>query len=204
MEFTLPTLEYSFDALEPYIDSQTMQIHHDKHHAGYIKNLNDALSAYPPLQSKTAEELLADLDSIPEEIRTTVQNNAGGHLNHTLFWEVIAPNSGGIPTDGVRDKIHERWASFDAFKEEFSKAAATRFGSGWAWLVVDAQKQLHVYSTANQDSPVMQSHVPLLGLDVWEHAYYLKYQNRRAEYIEAFWNIINWEAVNAKLERAFT
>lgn len=204
MEFTLPTLEYSFDALEPYIDSQTMQIHHDKHHAGYIKNLNDALSAYPPLQSKTAEELLADLNSIPEEIRTAVQNNAGGHLNHTLFWEVIAPNTGGIPTDGVRDKIHERWASFDAFKEEFSKAAATRFGSGWTWLVVDAQKQLHVYSTANQDSPVMQSHVPILGLDVWEHAYYLKYQNRRAEYIEAFWNIINWEAVNAKLERAFT
>lgn len=204
MEIQLPELGYAFDALMPYIDEQTMQIHHGKHHAGYIKNLNDALSEFSYLQSKTAEELLSDLSLLPEEVRTTIQNNAGGHVNHSLFWEIIGPNTGGSPADGVRDKIHEKWGSFEAFKGEFNKAALSRFGSGWAWLVVDENKQLQVYSTANQDSPLMQSHVPILGLDVWEHAYYLNYQNRRAEYIEAFWNIVNWQKVNEKLERART
>lgn len=204
MELTLPDLPYSFDALEPHIDRKTMEIHHGKHHAGYTNKINEALEGHEELKNKTIEEILIDLDSIPEDIRVAIQNNGGGFANHSLFWEILSPEGGGNPTDGVRDLIHQQWASYEAFKDEFSKTALSRFGSGWAWLVVDKDKKLHIYSTANQDSPYSQGHVPILGLDVWEHAYYLHYQNKRADYVEAFWNLINWEKVNENLEKAFT
>lgn len=198
----LPDLPYPHDALEPYIDAQTMQIHHGKHHATYVNNLNAALEKYPELQNKSVEELLKDINSVPEDIRTAVRNNGGGHHNHSLFWRIMGPNKGGEPTGALADAINKAFGSFAAFKEEFTKAATTRFGSGWAWLVVDKDGNLKVISTPNQDSPLMEGLTPILGLDVWEHAYYLKYQNRRPEYIENFWNVVNWAAVKEHYDKA--
>lgn len=198
----LPNLPYPHDALEPYIDAQTMQIHHGKHHATYVNNLNAALEKYPELQNKSVEELLKDINSVPEDIRTAVRNNGGGHHNHSLFWRIMGPNKGGEPTGALADAINKAFGSFAAFKEEFTKAATTRFGSGWAWLVVDKDGNLKVISTPNQDSPLMEGLTPILGLDVWEHAYYLKYQNRRPEYIENFWNVVNWAAVKEHYDKA--
>lgn len=202
MAHELPALPYAFDALEPYIDAQTMQIHHDKHHAAYVNNLNAALeSADASLRSLDVEELLRRIDQVPESIRTAVRNNGGGHANHSLFWQIMAPNAGGTPSGEVASAITSTFGSFDRFKETFTKAALGRFGSGWAWLVLKDGK-LDVYSTANQDSPLMEGHVPLLGLDVWEHAYYLKYQNRRPEYVENWWNVVNWAEVNRRFLKA--
>ena len=202
MAFTLPPLPYPYDALEPYVDAQTMEIHHTKHHQGYVNNLNKALEGYPELQNKSIEELLRGINEIPEAIRTAVRNNGGGHANHSLFWTIMKPNGGGEPTGELAEAIKATFGSFEAFKEKFSAEAAGRFGSGWAWLVVDENGKLQVYSTPNQDSPYMQGHTPILGLDVWEHAYYLKYQNRRAEYIQNWWNVVNWDAVNEEYAKA--
>ncbi|MDK2779786.1 MAG: superoxide dismutase, Fe-Mn family [Trichococcus sp.] len=201
MAFTLPALPYAYDALTPYIDEETMHLHHEKHHNAYITNANAALEKHPELANKTIEELLADLNSIPEDIRTAVRNNGGGHANHSLFWTVLAPNAGGEPTGAVKDGIEEAFGSFDAMKEKFSAAAAGRFGSGWAWLVVSDGK-LEITSTPNQDSPISEGKTPILGLDVWEHAYYLNYKNVRPEYIKAFWNLVNWDEVNRRLAAA--
>ena len=198
MAHTLPPLPYAPDALEPSIDAQTMQIHHGKHHQAYINNLNAALEAHPDLQAKSVEDLIKDLNALPEAIRTAVRNNGGGHANHSLFWTLMAPNAGGAPTGKAADAITGAFGSFDTFKEQFAKAATTRFGSGWAWLVSSSGK-LAIESTANQDSPIMEGKKPILGLDVWEHAYYLKYQNRRPDYIAAFWNVVNWAKVNESL-----
>jgi len=201
MAHQLPPLPYDYAALEPHIDEQTMRIHHDKHHATYVTNLNAALEKAPQLQDKSVEELLSDINSVPEDIRTAVRNNGGGHANHTLFWEILGPNGGGEPTGAIGAAITSTFGSFDSFKEQFAKAATTRFGSGWAWLVSDNGK-LAITSYPNQDSPLMEGQVPILGLDVWEHAYYLKYQNRRPEYISAWWNAINWDAVNERFSKA--
>ncbi|HXE80982.1 MAG TPA: superoxide dismutase [Vicinamibacterales bacterium] len=195
MAHELPPLPYAFDALEPYIDAQTMQIHHGKHHATYVNNLNAALEKYPDLQKKSAEDLIRGLSTVPEEIRTAVRNNGGGHVNHSMFWKLMAPNAGGAPTGAVADAIKSSFGSFEAFKEQFAKAALGRFGSGWAWLI-DNNGKLTIESTPNQDNPMMEGKKPILGLDVWEHAYYLKYQNRRADYINAWWNVVNWAEVN--------
>jgi Fe-Mn family superoxide dismutase len=195
MAFTLPDLPYAPNALEPHIDARTMQIHHGKHHQAYINNLNAALEGHAELQKHSLEDLLRGIERVPEAIRATVRNNGGGHANHSLFWTLMAPNAGGTPTGPLADAIAGAFGSFEAFKESFAKAAATRFGSGWAWLVVDGKGKLQVYSTANQDSPLMQGDRPILGLDVWEHAYYLNYQNRRPDYIAAFWNVVNWKEV---------
>lgn len=200
MAFELPKLSYPYDALEPYIDATTMEIHHTKHHGGYVKNLNAALEKYPEWASKSIEDILKDLDNIPEDIRTTVRNNGGGHYNHSIFWTIMGPNGGGEPSGKLAESIDKTFGSFDKFKEEFSNAAATRFGSGWAWLVLDNYGHLSILSTPNQDNPITYSLKPLLGLDVWEHAYYLKYQNKRPEYIQAWWNIVNWEEVNIRYE----
>ncbi|MCK9251596.1 MAG: superoxide dismutase [Eubacteriales bacterium] len=197
MKHTLPTLNYAYDALEPYIDARTMEIHHTKHHQAYIDKLNAALAGRPELADKPLEALLADLDALPADIRTAVRNHGGGHANHTLFWTVIGPGQGGRPQGDLAAAIDRAFGSFDAFKAQFADAAAGRFGSGWAWLVKDKDGKLSIDSTANQDSPLMAGKTPLLGLDVWEHAYYLKYQNRRPEYIGAFWNIVNWQQVAA-------
>src|SRR3990172_3621264 len=187
-------LPYAYNALEPHIDEQTMRIHHDKHHAAYVTNLNAALEKHPALQSKAVDDLLKTIGSVPEDVRTAVRNNGGGHANHTLFWELMGPGAGGAPTGALAEAIRSAFGSFDAFKDQFAKAAMGRFGSGWAWLV-DAGGSLKIESTANQDSPLMEGKRPLLGLDVWEHAYYLKYQNRRADYVGAWWNVVNWAAV---------
>jgi Fe-Mn family superoxide dismutase len=195
-----PPLPYPYDALEPHIDTRTMQIHHDKHHQGYVNKLNAALEGHPDLQAKSVEELLSDLDALPESIRTAVRNNGGGHANHTLFWPSMSPDGGGEPEGALAEAINATFGSFSAFKEQFSQAAATRFGSGWAWLCVDGGGSLQVLSTPNQDSPLSQGLTPILGLDVWEHAYYLNYQNRRPDYIAAFWNIVNWDEVALRLE----
>ncbi|UFJ41266.1 superoxide dismutase [Brevibacillus humidisoli] len=201
MAHQLPPLPYAFDALEPHIDAQTMEIHHDRHHATYVNNLNAALEGQADLQSKSIEDLIGNLDAVPESIRTAVRNNGGGHANHTLFWEILSPNGGGAPSGALADAINAAFGSFDNFKAEFAKAATTRFGSGWAWLVVDNGK-LAVTSTPNQDSPLMEGKTPILGLDVWEHAYYLKYQNKRPDYIGAFWNVVNWDEVSKRFEAA--
>ena len=201
MAFTLPALPYAYDALTPYIDEETMHLHHEKHHNTYITNVNAALEKHPELAEKTIEELLADLNSVPEDIRTAVRNNGGGHANHSLFWTVLAPNAGGEPTGAVKDGIEEAFGSFDAMKEKFTAAAVGRFGSGWAWLVVSDGK-LEITSTPNQDSPISEGKTPILGLDVWEHAYYLNYKNVRPEYIKAFWNLVNWDGVNSRLAAA--
>ncbi|MEZ4700811.1 MAG: superoxide dismutase [Rhodothermales bacterium] len=195
MAFVLPDLPYAHDALEPHIDARTMQIHHGKHHQGYVNNLNAALEGHADLQGKSLEALLRGIDQVPEAIRVAVRNNGGGHANHSLFWTVMSPNGGGAPSGALGNAITSAFGSFDAFKDAFAKAAATRFGSGWAWLVVDKSGKLQVYSTANQDSPLMQGDRPILGIDVWEHAYYLNYQNRRPDYIGAFWNVVDWDTV---------
>jgi Fe-Mn family superoxide dismutase len=202
MPHTLAPLPYAFDALEPHIDAQTMQIHHGKHHQAYVTNLNTALDKQPSLHTKPLEDLLSGLGGIPEEIRTPVRNNGGGHWNHTLFWQLMAPNAGGEPSGALADAINAAFGSFASFKEKFAAAAMGRFGSGWAWLVSDGRK-LSITSTPNQDNPLMDGVSPgriLLGLDVWEHAYYLKYQNRRADYITSWWNVVNWNAVGARLK----
>ncbi|EMF0278379.1 superoxide dismutase [Enterococcus faecium] len=201
MTYTLPDLPYAYDALEPYIDEETMHLHHDKHHNTYVTNLNAAIEKYPELGEKTIEELLSDMDAIPTDIKTAVRNNGGGHANHSFFWEIMAPNAGGEPTGEIKEAINEAFGDFSSFKEEFKKAAAGRFGSGWAWLVMENGK-LAITSTANQDSPLMEGKTPILGLDVWEHAYYLKYKNVRPDYITAFWNVINWDEVNKRFEAA--
>jgi superoxide dismutase, Fe-Mn family len=199
--FTLPKLGYAYDALEPHIDARTMEIHHSKHHQAYITNANNALQAHPALQKRSAEEILADLNSVPEAVRTTLRNNVGGHVNHAFFWRVIGPNGGGSPQGPLANAIGASFGSFDAFKSQFADAATKRFGSGWAWLTARSGK-LAISSTANQDSPLSEGATPLLGLDVWEHAYYLKYQNRRPDYIAAFWNVVQWEQVAANLAAA--
>ncbi|MFJ7971408.1 superoxide dismutase [Psychrobacillus sp. NPDC096389] len=201
MAYELPQLPYAYDALEPHIDKETMNIHHTKHHNTYVTNLNNAVAGKAELESKSVEELIADLDALPEDIKTAVRNNGGGHANHSLFWEILSPNGGGNPTGELASAIDAKFGSFDAFKEEFAKAATTRFGSGWAWLSV-ANGELEVSSTANQDSPIMEGKTPLLGLDVWEHAYYLNYQNRRPDYIGSFWNVVNWDEVSKRYEAA--
>ncbi|MEX2104949.1 MAG: superoxide dismutase [Bacilli bacterium] len=201
MAFELPALPYEFNALEPHIDAKTMEIHHDRHHATYVNGLNTALEGHADLQNKSLEDLLRGINSVPENIRTAVRNHGGGHHNHSLFWEVIGPNGGGEPTGELAEAINSTFGSYDKFKEEFSKAATTRFGSGWAWLTVNGGK-LEVTSTANQDSPLMEGKTPILGLDVWEHAYYLKYQNKRPDYIGAFWNVVNWNEVNKRYNAA--
>jgi Fe-Mn family superoxide dismutase len=200
MPFSLPSLPYPSDALEPSIDKMTMEIHHGKHHNGYVTNLNKALESAPDLASKSLEELLArNCAVVPDAIKTAVRNNAGGHINHSMFWQIMGPKAGGQPSGKLADAIRSAFGNFDTFKEKFSAAAMGRFGSGWAWLA-SAGGKLDIYSTANQDSPVMEGKYPVMGIDVWEHAYYLKYQNRRAEYIAAWWNVVNW----AEIEKRFS
>lgn len=198
--FELPPLKYAFNALEPAIDARTMEIHHDKHHGAYVTNLNKALESAPEWFDHPIEEILRRINEVPENIRTAVRNNGGGHLNHTLFWDWIAPGGSKTPVGEIAKAIDATFGSYDAFMEKFSNAAVTRFGSGWAWLVLDGEKKLQVYSTANQDSPYMDGHIPLLGLDVWEHAYYLHYQNRRPDYVKAFWTIVNWDFVESQFQ----
>jgi Fe-Mn family superoxide dismutase len=194
----LPPLPYDFGALEPHIDTQTMQIHHGKHHAAYVNNLNAALEKHPDLQSKSAEDLIKNLSAVPEDIRTAVRNNGGGHVNHTMFWQIMGPGKGGAPSGKVGDAIKGAFGSFDSFKEQMNKAGGARFGSGWVWLV-DAGGKLAVESTPNQDNPMMDGKHPVFGIDVWEHAYYLKYQNRRPDYLAAWWNVVNWDEVGKRL-----
>lgn len=193
--FQLPDLGYAYDALEPHVDARTMEIHHSKHHAGYTSKLNAALEGHADLHGRSAEDLLRSIDLLPAEIRDAVRNNGGGFVNHALFWQVIAPGGTSSPGGDLATAIDTACGSFDTFKEQFSGAAATRFGSGWAWLAASSDGSLKVYSTANQDSPLMEGMTPILGLDVWEHAYYLNYQNRRPDYIAAFWNLVNWDTV---------
>jgi superoxide dismutase, Fe-Mn family len=203
MPHTLPPLPYDFAALEPHIDTQTMQLHHGKHHQTYVTNLNAALDKHPELHTKTLDDLLKNLSSAPEDIRTTVRNNGGGHWNHSLFWKWMAPGAGGAPTGAVADAINSSFGSFDKFKEQLQAAGLARFGSGWAWLL-DAGGKLEITSTPNQDNPLMDGKKAILGVDVWEHAYYLKYQNRRGDYLTAWWNVVNWAEVNRTLQRAAT
>jgi Fe-Mn family superoxide dismutase len=202
MAHTLPDLPYAHDALEPHIDTRTMQIHHGKHHAGYVAKLNAAIEGHADLAGKSVEELLRGFADLPEAVKGGVRNNGGGHANHSLFWTVMSPNGGGAPSGSLAAAIEATFGSFDEFKAAFSAAAGTRFGSGWAWLVVKADGSLAVYSTANQDSPFMDGDTPILGLDVWEHAYYLNYQNRRPDYVAAFWNVVDWSAVGANFDAA--
>ncbi|MCZ6704843.1 MAG: superoxide dismutase [Bacteroidetes bacterium] len=202
MSHTLPDLPYAHDALEPHIDARTMEIHHGKHHQGYVNNLNAALADQGDLAAEKVEKVLREINSVPESIRTAVRNNAGGHANHSLFWSIMSPNGGGTPSGDLAGAIDSAFSSFEEFKSSFSTAAGTRFGSGWAWLVRTASGDLQVYSTANQDSPYMQGDTPLMGLDVWEHAYYLNYQNRRPDYVSAFWSVVNWEEVAHNFENA--
>jgi Fe-Mn family superoxide dismutase len=200
MVHTLAPLPYDYAALEPHIDAQTMQLHHDKHHAAYVNNLNAALESYPELQRHPAEELLTKLDELPETIRATVRNNAGGHVNHTSFWKSMSPNSGGQPTGAIAKAIEETFGSFDTFKQRFNEAGSKHFGSGWVWLVLTPDNKLQIITTPNQDSPITIGLRPLLGNDVWEHAYYLKYQNRRPEYLNAWWNVVDWNEINRRFE----
>ncbi len=193
---TLPVLQYNFDALEPFIDTETMRIHHDKHHQAYVDKLNAALDKHPELHLKTLISLLENLDSVPEDIRTAVRNHGGGHFNHSFFWEILKINNNQEPAEELLETINRDFSSFENFKKQFTEIASTQFGSGWTWLAVSSNGTLAIQSTPLQDNPIMKGDKPILGLDIWEHAYYLKYQNRRAEYIDAFWNIINWEAVN--------
>ena len=195
MAHTLPPLPYAFDALEPHIDAKTMEIHHGKHHNAYVTNLNAALEKYPELQSKSIEDLLRDIGKVPEDIRTAVRNNGGGHMNHSAFWKWMGPKAGGAPTGALGDSIKSTFGSFDGFKEQMTKAGVTRFGSGWAWLI-EQNGKLSIESSANQDQPIMEGKKAILGVDVWEHAYYLKYQNRRPDYLAAWWNVVNWTEVS--------
>ena len=198
----LAPLPYAFDALEPHIDAKTMEIHHDRHHAAYVANLNGALEKHPELFDRSVHDLVADLSSVPEDIRTAVRNNGGGHLNHDFFWNLMGPNAGGAPSGDLADAINGAFGDFDTFKTQFTQAGITRFGSGWAWLSVDGGGKLVVSSTANQDNPISDGLKPVLGLDVWEHAYYLKYQNKRPDYIGAFWNVVDWNRVAQNFKNA--
>ena len=198
MAYTLPPLAYPYNALEPYIDARTMEIHHTKHHQAYINNVNNAIKGKADLESKSVEELIANMNAIPEDIRNVVRNNGGGHANHTFFWTVIGPDAGGQAQGNVAAAIHQAFGSFDVFKEKFAQAALTRFGSGWAWACVTKDGKLEISSTANQDSPLTEGKTPILVIDVWEHAYYLHYQNRRPDYIAAFWNVVNWQEVEKR------
>lgn len=209
MSYTLPNLSYDYNALEPHIDARTMEIHHTKHHNTYILNVNKALEEGGHKAPSNINDLISNLSAVPEKIRTAVRNNGGGHANHSLFWTILAPNAGDAPTGPLAEAINKAFGSFDTFKDQFSTAATTRFGSGWAWLCLKADKSLFICSTPNQDNPLMQGFVdtpgtPLLGLDVWEHAYYLNYQNRRPDYIKAFWSVINWPAISKRYEAATT
>ena len=202
MAYELPPLPYPFDALEPQIDAKTMEIHHDKHHQAYITNANNALKDHPELAAKPVDELIANLSAVPEAIRTTVRNNAGGHSNHSFFWKILGPKAGGEPKGKLADAIKSTFGGFEPFKEKFQAAGAGRFGSGWAWLVLDKEHKLAIISTPNQDSPIMDGLKPVFGVDVWEHAYYLKYQNRRPEYLKAVWAVVDWDAVGAYYDAA--
>jgi Fe-Mn family superoxide dismutase len=202
MAHSVPDLPYAKDALEPHLDAQTMEIHHDKHHAAYVSKLNAAIEGNADLEAKSIEDLIADLSAVPEAIRGAVRNNGGGHANHSLFWTSLSPNGGGSPGGDLAAAIDSTFGSYDAFKEQFEAAGATRFGSGWAWLILNQDGKLEVTSTPNQDSPIMDGNTPLLGVDVWEHAYYLKYQNRRPDYLKAVWNVIDWEAVGKRYAAA--
>lgn len=201
MAYELPELPYAYDALEPHIDKETMNIHHTKHHNTYVTNVNAALESHDDLSSKSVEELISDLNAVPEDIRTAVRNNGGGHANHSLFWQLLTPNGTGAPSGALAEAIDSKFGSFDEFKTKFENAGKTRFGSGWAWLTV-SNGELEVTSTANQDSPLMDGKTPILGVDVWEHAYYLKYQNKRPDYLAAFWNVVNWDEVSKRYESA--
>jgi Fe-Mn family superoxide dismutase len=196
----LPPLPYDYGALGKAIDAETMKLHHDRHHAAYVNNLNEALKEHPELQNRSVEALLRDLNSVPEDIRTTVRNNGGGHLNHTIFWQIMSPQGGGQPTGTIATEINQTFGSFDAFRKQFNEAGGDRFGSGWVWLVRNPQGQLQITTTPNQDSPIMEGLYPIMGNDVWEHAYYLRYQNRRAEYLENWWNVVNWSEVNRRAQ----
>ncbi|WIG57332.1 MAG: Superoxide dismutase [Mn] [Ktedonobacterales bacterium] len=203
MAFELPALPYDYNALEPYIDEETMHLHHDKHHQAYVNNLNAAVQG-TQFENMDVEQLVRRINDVPENIRTAVRNNGGGHVNHTMFWQIMKPNGGGQPAGELADAITAAFGSFDAFKTQFNDAGAKRFGSGWAWLVMDASGKLQVASTANQDSPFMDGMFPIMGNDVWEHAYYLKYQNRRPDYLNAWWNVVNWDEVASRFQRAKT
>ncbi|MEA2629021.1 MAG: superoxide dismutase, Fe-Mn family [Chloroflexota bacterium] len=198
MAFTVPALPYAFDALEPHIDAKTMEIHHDKHHATYVTNANAAIEKHPDLASKTVEDLLWGIDTVPEDIRTAIRNNAGGHSNHSIFWSIMGPGGGGNPPGRLGDSIKATFGSYDSFKEQIQKAGLGQFGSGWAWLVADKKGKMSIKAYPNQDSPYMEGLTPILGVDVWEHAYYLKYQNKRADYITAWFNTLNWSAIEAR------
>ncbi|HMJ04933.1 MAG TPA: superoxide dismutase [Chthoniobacterales bacterium] len=201
MAYELPKLPYAYDALEPHIDARTMEIHHTKHHQAYITNVNKALERKPELAAKSIEELISNLDAVPEDIRTAVRNNGGGHANHSFFWQIMGPNGGGNPSGKLADEINSTFGSVDAFKEKFADAGVKRFGSGWAWLIKKGGK-LEIVSTPNQDSPLMDGNTPILGVDVWEHAYYLNYQNRRPDYLKAWWNTVNWAEVGKRYDSA--
>ena len=202
MAFELPALPYNFDALEPYIDAQTMQVHHDLHHQAYVNNLNTALGKYSDLQSKSLEELIIGLDSIPADIKGAVRNNGGGHINHTMFWEIMGSNAGGEPTGPIADVIKDNFGDFETFKQRFNDAGTKQFGSGWVWLVLSNDGKFEITSTPNQDSPMTSGGFPIMGNDVWEHAYYLKYQNKRPEYLKQWWNVVKWDEVNKRLQTA--
>jgi len=199
--FEVPALAYDFGALEPHIDAQTMQIHHDKHHGAYVTNLNAALDKHPDLKGKSVDDILRGINSVPEDIRTAVRNNGGGHANHTMFWRIMKPNGGGNPTGDIAKIINDKFGGFDSFKEKFNDNGVKRFGSGWTWLVAKGGNY-ELISTPNQDSPLLDGAFPVMGNDVWEHAYYLKYQNRRADYLKAWWNVVNWDEINTRLKQA--
>jgi len=201
MAFELPPLPYDYSALEPYIDTQTMQLHHDKHHQAYVTALNNALKDQAQFASLSLEELMRRINEVPESIRTIVRNNGGGHINHTMFWQIMKPNGGGEPTGAIASAIQSAFGSFDAFKTAFNDAGVKRFGSGWAWLILDSSGKLQITSTANQDSPYMDGNYPVMGNDVWEHAYYLKYQNRRPDYLNAWWNVVNWDEISRRYQQ---
>lgn len=202
--YSVPPLPYAYDALEPHIDQATMQFHHDKHHVGYVKNLNAALDKHPELKSKTVEQMLRNLNSVPADIRKMVRNNGGGHVNHLMFWQIMKPLGGGEPTGAIAPAINQSFGSFAAFKKQFNEAGANRFGSGWVWLVRNKNGKLEVTNTPNQDNPLIQGKYPIMGNDVWEHAYYLKYQNRRADYLDAWWNVLNWDEINKRFAASKT
>jgi Fe-Mn family superoxide dismutase len=202
MAYEVPPLPYAYNALEPYIDEQTMQLHHDKHHAAYVSKLNGAVEKHPDLAKKSPEELIRNLNSLPEDIRGVVRNNGGGHVNHTMFWQIMGPKKGGNPSGAVADAINKAFGSFDGFKEKFEAAGVNQFGSGWAWLVRTKSGEFQIKSTPNQDNPMMNGEFPVMGNDVWEHAYYLKYQNKRPDYLKAWWNVVNWDEVNKRIAQA--
>src|SRR5205807_4423410 len=201
MVFELPPLPYDYSALEPYIDTQTMQLHHDKHHQAYVTNLNNALKDQAQVASLSLEDLMRRINEVPDSIRTAVRNNGGGHINHTMFWQIMKPNGGGEPTGALTSAIQSTFGSFDAFKTAFNDAGVKRFGSGWAWLILDSSGKLQITSTANQDSPFTDGNYPVMGNDVWEHAYYLKYQNRRPDYLNAWWNVVNWDEISRRYQQ---